>query len=161
MNAWQMPRVDDISCGEAMCACADHNAHVPERVAATRCLVPLEAITGILHLPDQFSHHGKVEVSWTQRREAEPCNDRSGCVVRLALAMSITCESCADCGIFVCSPAFFCFGWNQAVAGGVLTLKSFVLQFPQMDTVFTSGAQRHENSTIQGTTFSVLSAISV
>ncbi len=47
-------------------------------------------------------------------------------------------------------PAYTCFGFNQAVAGGVLTLESFVGTFPAIDTINTSGAQESHNSTIQG-----------
>lgn len=47
-------------------------------------------------------------------------------------------------------PAFFCFGYNQAVAGGLLTLDSFVNTFPQMDTVNTVGHTKIMNSKIQG-----------
>lgn len=53
--------------------------------------------------------------------------------------------------VLIVMPAFLCFGYNQAVAGGVLTLESFVSTFPQLDTVNTTGAQAHYNSTIQGT----------
>lgn len=42
------------------------------------------------------------------------------------------------------------FGYNQASAGGVLADASFNLQFPQMDTTSTSGAQRAYNAKIQG-----------
>lgn len=52
--------------------------------------------------------------------------------------------------ILVVCPAFLCFGYNQAVAGGVLTLRSFVQTFPEMDTLNTTGAKEHYNSTIQG-----------
>jgi hypothetical protein len=41
------------------------------------------------------------------------------------------------------------FGFNQA-GGGILTNKSFNKQFPQMDTIDTTGNQKHYNSTIQG-----------
>jgi len=54
--------------------------------------------------------------------------------------------------VLIVMPAFLCFGYNQAVAGGVLTLESFVNTFPQLDTVNTTGAQAHYNSTIQGKT---------
>lgn len=49
--------------------------------------------------------------------------------------------------------ACFCimiFGYNQAVAGGVLTTESFQRQFPQIDTIDTTGSQEKYNSTIQG-----------
>lgn len=56
--------------------------------------------------------------------------------------------------LIVC-PAFLCFGWNQAVVGGVLTLTSFVKTFPDMDTINLTGnltsAQILVNSRIQGT----------
>lgn len=42
------------------------------------------------------------------------------------------------------------FGYNQAVAGGVLTTVSFQRQFPEMDTIDTTGAEQHHNATIQG-----------
>ena len=46
--------------------------------------------------------------------------------------------------------AIMIFGYNQAVAGGVLALESFNRQFPQMDTVDTTGHTQSHNSTIQG-----------
>ncbi|KAK5172248.1 uncharacterized protein LTR77_003886 [Saxophila tyrrhenica] len=54
--------------------------------------------------------------------------------------------------------ACFCimiFGYNQAVAGGVLTSESFQKQFPQMDTVDTEGAEKKHNATIQGTVLGI------
>lgn len=52
-------------------------------------------------------------------------------------------------GLVVC-PAFVTYGYNLSVAGGLLTLESFVETFPQLDTLNTSGSQQHYNSTIQG-----------
>ncbi|GKZ66052.1 hypothetical protein AnigIFM50267_010891 [Aspergillus niger] len=52
--------------------------------------------------------------------------------------------------LVVC-PAFVCYGYNQGVTGGLLTLESFAETFPQMNTLTTTGAQQHYNSTIQGT----------
>lgn len=46
--------------------------------------------------------------------------------------------------------AIIIFGYNQGSAGGVLTTRSFNQQFPQIDTIFTTGQQQHDNSTIQG-----------
>ncbi|KAJ6443578.1 MFS sugar transporter [Purpureocillium lavendulum] len=51
----------------------------------------------------------------------------------------------------VVAPAFVTYGYNLSVAGGLLTLDSFVKTFPQLDTINTSGDQQHYNSTIQGT----------
>jgi hypothetical protein len=51
----------------------------------------------------------------------------------------------------VVAPAFTCYGYNLSVAGGLLTLDSFVETFPQLDTINTSGATQHYNATIQGT----------
>ena len=51
--------------------------------------------------------------------------------------------------LVVC-PAFVCYGYNQGVTGGLLTLASFARQFPQMNTLTTEGAEQHYNSTIQG-----------
>ncbi|KAJ5975115.1 hypothetical protein N7481_008822 [Penicillium waksmanii] len=48
-------------------------------------------------------------------------------------------------------PTFTCYGYNMSVAGGLLTLDAFNRQFPQMDTINTTGATQKENSTIQGT----------
>lgn len=59
-----------------------------------------------------------------------------------ALSRAIIC-------LVVC-PAFITYGYNLSVAGGLLTLESFVETFPQIDTVNTTGAQQHYNSTIQG-----------
>ncbi|KAE8375605.1 general substrate transporter [Aspergillus bertholletiae] len=52
--------------------------------------------------------------------------------------------------LVVC-PAFVCYGYNQGVIGGLLTLKAFNTQFPQMNTLTTTGEEQHYNSTIQGT----------
>ncbi|KAJ5660499.1 hypothetical protein N7507_006950 [Penicillium longicatenatum] len=52
--------------------------------------------------------------------------------------------------LVVC-PAFLTYGYNQGVTGGLLTLKAFAEQFPQMNTLTTTGAEKHYNSTIQGT----------
>ncbi|KAJ5691230.1 hypothetical protein N7488_011965 [Penicillium malachiteum] len=43
------------------------------------------------------------------------------------------------------------FGYNQSAAGGVLSDSTFNLQFPRMDTLFTTGSLESENSKIQGT----------
>jgi hypothetical protein len=51
--------------------------------------------------------------------------------------------------LVVC-PAFLTYGYNQGVTGGLLTLKAFSEQFPQMNTLTTTGAEKHYNSTIQG-----------
>jgi len=51
--------------------------------------------------------------------------------------------------LVVC-PAFLTYGYNQGVTGGLLTLKAFAEQFPQMNTLTTTGAEKHYNSTIQG-----------
>ncbi|KAJ5818958.1 general substrate transporter [Penicillium riverlandense] len=52
--------------------------------------------------------------------------------------------------LVVC-PAFLTYGYNQGVMGGLLTLKSFAVTFPEMNTLTTHGAQKHYNSNIQGT----------
>ncbi|KAJ5701666.1 hypothetical protein N7488_009214 [Penicillium malachiteum] len=41
-------------------------------------------------------------------------------------------------------------GYDQAVANGLLTLASFIHQFPETDTLNTSGSQKSHNSIIQG-----------
>lgn len=51
------------------------------------------------------------------------------------------------------------FGYNQAAAGGVLTTPSFNAQFPQIDTLNTTGEQKHYNSTIQGEILLLLAPI--
>lgn len=43
------------------------------------------------------------------------------------------------------------FGYNNAVAGGLLSLPSWLATFPQIDTASTTGAQKSENSRLQGT----------
>ncbi|CEJ57385.1 hypothetical protein PMG11_06079 [Penicillium brasilianum] len=53
--------------------------------------------------------------------------------------------------MLVVCPTFTCYGYNMSVAGGLLTLSAFNKQFPQMDTINTTGAQKSENSQIQGT----------
>lgn len=52
--------------------------------------------------------------------------------------------------LLIVFPAYTCYGYNQGVAGNVLTLQSFVTAFPSIDTVNTIGAQEKSNSTIQG-----------
>ena len=47
-------------------------------------------------------------------------------------------------------PAYFMAGYNNAVAGGLLTLDSFVAVFPTIDTVHTKGAAQAHAATIQG-----------
>lgn len=49
--------------------------------------------------------------------------------------------------LLVVLPAYMCFGYNLAVAGGLLTMPSFIAQFPKMDTVNNSSKF---NSNIQG-----------
>ncbi|OBT55385.1 hypothetical protein VE04_05399 [Pseudogymnoascus sp. 24MN13] len=51
----------------------------------------------------------------------------------------------------VTCPAFLCYGYNQGVMGGLLTLDAFVRAFPQMDTLHTKGEAQLYNSNIQGT----------
>lgn len=47
-------------------------------------------------------------------------------------------------------PAYTCYGYNQGVAGNVLTLQSFVAAFPRINTIDTTGAQEKSNSILQG-----------
>lgn len=47
-------------------------------------------------------------------------------------------------------PAFACYSYNLSVIGGVLTLSSFIKTFPRIDTINTSGSEKHFNSQIQG-----------
>lgn len=48
------------------------------------------------------------------------------------------------------------FGYNQAVAGGVLTTKSFQHQFPSIDTIDAEGAEKANRATLQGNLLSCL-----
>ena len=48
-------------------------------------------------------------------------------------------------------PAYLLFGYNQAVAGPLLDLLSWVGTFPRIDTANTMGAQKADNSRVQGT----------
>lgn len=57
--------------------------------------------------------------------------------------------------LVVC-PAFVCYGYNQGVTGGLLTLRSFAETFPEMNTLTTKGEEQRYNSTIQGNSLSVL-----
>lgn len=52
-------------------------------------------------------------------------------------------------------PAYILFGWNNGVAGPLLSLPSWVKTFPQIDTVHTEGTTRSHNSTIQGTVVAI------
>lgn len=51
----------------------------------------------------------------------------------------------------VIMPAYILFGWNNAVAGPLLDLPSWVSTFPRIDTANTTGAQKTDNSRVQGT----------
>ena len=46
-------------------------------------------------------------------------------------------------------PAYVLFGFNNGVAGGLLSMKSFVETFPRIDTVNTTGELKTYNSRIQ------------
>ncbi|OKL56581.1 hypothetical protein UA08_08124 [Talaromyces atroroseus] len=51
----------------------------------------------------------------------------------------------------IVAPSFISFGYNQSGMGGVVDFPSWVRQFPQLDTIDTTGTQKSNNSTIQGT----------
>ncbi|KAJ7139454.1 putative MFS sugar transporter [Mycena epipterygia] len=55
----------------------------------------------------------------------------------------------------VIMPAYLLFGFNNAVAGGLLDLPAWIALFPKIDTVHTTGAQKSHNSQIQGTVVAV------
>lgn len=61
--------------------------------------------------------------------------------------------------MLVVCPTFTCYGYNMSVAGGLLTLDAFNTQFPRMDTIHTTGALQHENSTIQGPSTLILTSM--
>ncbi|KAF4494146.1 sugar transporter [Fusarium agapanthi] len=48
-------------------------------------------------------------------------------------------------------PCYLLFGYNNSIAGGFLSLPSWVETFPALDTVHTKGAIKDHNSTLQGT----------
>lgn len=52
-------------------------------------------------------------------------------------------------------PAYILFGWNNAVAGPLLSLPSWASTFPQIDTVHTTGSVRADHSRFQGTVVAV------
>lgn len=52
--------------------------------------------------------------------------------------------------LLVVWPAFGCYAYNLAVMGGLLTLDSFIMTFPELNTISTTGAQQHFNSQILG-----------
>lgn len=53
--------------------------------------------------------------------------------------------------MLVVMPAFVLFGYNQSGVGGLLSLPDFAKTFPEMDTVTTTGAEKSDKKTIQGT----------
>ncbi|KAF7340189.1 MFS sugar transporter [Mycena venus] len=55
----------------------------------------------------------------------------------------------------VIMPAYLLFGYNNAVAGGLLDLPAWVVLFPEIDTVHTTGVHKAHNSHIQGTIVAV------
>lgn len=50
----------------------------------------------------------------------------------------------------VVAPAFMTYGYNLSAPGGLLTLKNFNEQFPQMNTITAPEEDKSYNSTIQG-----------
>uniref|UniRef100_A0A060TBT6 ARAD1B17908p n=1 Tax=Blastobotrys adeninivorans TaxID=409370 RepID=A0A060TBT6_BLAAD len=48
-------------------------------------------------------------------------------------------------------PVYLWFGYNNGVAGGLLTLESFTDTFPAIDTVHTTGSVKDHQATVQGT----------
>ncbi|KAJ5715275.1 general substrate transporter, partial [Penicillium malachiteum] len=48
-------------------------------------------------------------------------------------------------------PAYICFGYLNAMSSGIVDRESWVTQFPQLDTVNTTGALNAQNSRIEGT----------
>lgn len=63
--------------------------------------------------------------------------------------------------LLVVCPAYICFGYNLAVAGGLLTLPSFVAQFPEVNTIDITGAQLKKNTNIQGLSLLLYSLLQV
>ncbi|KAG4027343.1 hypothetical protein MFRU_031g00900 [Monilinia fructicola] len=51
----------------------------------------------------------------------------------------------------VVMPAYILFGYNNAVAGGLLSLPAWIETFPQLDTSNVTGTQKDHNSRLQGT----------
>lgn len=51
-------------------------------------------------------------------------------------------------------PAYVLFGWNNAVAGALLDLPSWIETFPQIDTVNAKGAVAYQRARVQGTVVS-------
>lgn len=62
------------------------------------------------------------------------------------------------CIMLVTMPTFVCYGYNQSVAGGLLTNDQFLYQFPEIDTKHTTGSEKAFNSNIQGTVISLYTA---
>lgn len=52
--------------------------------------------------------------------------------------------------VLIVAPAFLIFGYNQAGAGPLANLESWAHQFPQIDAINTTGAQKSHNSTSKG-----------
>lgn len=50
----------------------------------------------------------------------------------------------------VICPTYILFGYNNAVAGGLLDLPAWIETFPQIDTLTTKGAEKEQNSRLQG-----------
>lgn len=61
--------------------------------------------------------------------------------------------------ITIVFPAYFLIGYNNAVAGALVSLNSFVAIFPQIDTVNTTGSKQAENARIQGLSDSPLAYV--
>lgn len=53
------------------------------------------------------------------------------------------------------------FGYNQASAGNIVTLPSFYNQFPEINTVTSTGAEENHKATIQGTVIATYTLLGV
>ncbi|KAG9506587.1 hypothetical protein J7337_000120 [Fusarium musae] len=74
---------------------------------------------------------------WTSREETPDGSDLGGHLAVLSLLTG--------------SASTYRFGYNNSIAGGFLSLPSWVETFPALDTVHTKGATKDHNSTLQGT----------
>lgn len=62
------------------------------------------------------------------------------------------------CVLAVTFPTFTCYGYNQSVAGGLLTTTKFLEQFPEIDAHNAEGSEATYKSNIQGTVISLYTA---
>lgn len=60
--------------------------------------------------------------------------------------------------LLIVAPAFICYGFGQNSVGNLLTIDSWTETFPRIDTIHVTGAQKSNNTTVQGAVVALFTA---